>query len=47
MGGYLIDEGLVEIPDHLQGYIDTATLGRDWLTDLFVSSNGYVFEALS
>jgi antirestriction protein len=45
VGRYLIDESLVEVPDHLQGYIDEARLGRDWLMDMHVSSNGYVFEA--
>ena len=45
MGNYLLDEGLVEVPEQLQGYIDVAALGRDWLMDFYVSSNGYVFEA--
>lgn len=45
MGWYVIDEGLVEVPEHLRGYIDAEALGRDWLMDFSVSSNGYVFEA--
>jgi antirestriction protein len=45
MGWYVIDEGLVQVPQDLQGYIDTEALGRDWLMDFSVSSNGYVFVA--
>jgi antirestriction protein len=45
MGWYALDEGLVEAPEHLRSYIDVASLGRDWLMDLSVSSSGYVFEA--
>lgn len=45
MGWYVVDNGLVDVPDHLRGYLDFAGLGRDWLMDLSVSSNGYVFEA--
>lgn len=44
MGWHVIDEGLVEVPEHLRGYIDAEALGRDWLMDFSVSSNGYVFE---
>jgi antirestriction protein len=44
MGEYMIDTGLIEVPDHMQAYIDVAALGRDWLMDLSVSTNGYVFE---
>lgn len=44
MGWYAMDNGLVDVPDHLRTYIDVAALGRDWLMDLSVSSNGYVFE---
>jgi len=45
MGWYMLDNGLVEAPEHLRPYIDVAALGRDWLMDLSVSTNGYVFEA--
>lgn len=45
MGWYVLDEGLIEAPEHLRSYIDVEALGRDWLMDLSVSSNGYVFEA--
>ena len=45
MGNHLLDDGVIEVPEHLQGYIDVAALGRDWLMDFYVSSNGYVFEA--
>lgn len=45
MGWYLIDERLVDIPEHLQSYIDVEALGRDSLMDFCVSSNGHVFEA--
>lgn len=45
MGCYVLDEGLIEAPEHLRMYIDVASLGRDWLMDFSVSSNGYVFEA--
>lgn len=45
MGNYLLDEGLIDVPEHLQGYIDVEALGRDWLMDLSVSPSGYVFEA--
>jgi antirestriction protein len=44
MGWYALDEGLVEVPEHLQSYIDVEALGRDWLMDFSISSNGYVFE---
>lgn len=43
-GGYLLDNGLIDVPDHLQGYVDIEALGRDWLMDLSVSGSGYVFE---
>jgi antirestriction protein len=45
MGWHVIDEGLVEVPEHLRGCIDAEALGRDWLMDFSVSSNGYVFGA--
>jgi antirestriction protein len=45
MGWYMIDQGLVEVPEHLRGYIDVEALGRDSLMDFSVSGNGYVFEA--
>jgi antirestriction protein len=47
MGWHAIDNGLlgVDIPDSLQSYIDVEAVGRDWLMDLQVSPNGYVFEA--
>jgi antirestriction protein len=44
MGWYMLYNGLFEAPEHLRPYIDVAALGRDWLMDLSVSSNGYVFE---
>lgn len=45
MGWYVVDNGLVDVPEALRTYIDMEALGRDWLMDLYVSSNGYVFEA--
>jgi antirestriction protein len=45
MGEYVIDNGLIEVPDHLRNYIDTETLGREWLQDMSVSSDGEVFTA--
>ncbi len=45
MDQYVLDEGLVQVPEHLWSYIDVEALGRDWLMDFSVSSNGYVFEA--
>jgi antirestriction protein len=45
MGRHLLDEGLIEVPESLWSYIDEEALGRDWLMDFHVSSNGYVFEA--
>lgn len=44
MGRYVIDEELVDVPDHLASYVDAEALGRDWLMDFSISSNGYVFE---
>lgn len=44
MGWQVLDEGLVQVPEHLWSYINVAALGRDWLMDFSVSSNGYVFE---
>jgi antirestriction protein len=45
MGQYMLDNGLLgEIPEAIAGYLDVEALGRDWLMDLSVSSNGYVFE---
>lgn len=43
MGNYVVDEGLLEVPDHLNGYINYESLGRDWLMDMSVSANGWVF----
>jgi antirestriction protein len=43
MGDYVVDSGLIEIPEGLQGYIDYEALGRDWLMSMSVSSNGWVF----
>ena len=45
MGWYVVDNGLVDVPEQLKNYLDMEALGRDWLMDLSVSSNGYVFEA--
>lgn len=44
MGQHVLDDGLVDVPEHLVGYVNTEALGRDWLMDLVVSSNGYVFQ---
>jgi antirestriction protein len=43
MGWHVIDEGLIVAPDNLRCYINFETLGRDWLSDFSVSTNGYVF----
>lgn len=43
MGDYVIDNGLIEVPEDLRGYIDTEAIGRDWLQDMSVS-DGYVFN---
>jgi antirestriction protein len=43
MGDYVVDNGLIEIPPHLQSYIDYEAIGRDWLADMSVSGNGFVF----
>jgi antirestriction protein len=45
VGQYALDNGLLgaTVPDALENYIDTEAIGRDWLFDLTVSSNGYVF----
>ena len=45
MGDYVIENGLMEVPDHLLNYIDYQAIGRDWLMDFSVSSNGFVFES--
>lgn len=45
MGWYVVDEGLLDVPENLRSYIDFEVLGRDWLMDLSVSANGYVFGA--
>ena len=45
MGQYMLDNGLLgEIPEAIASYLDAEAIGRDWLMDLSVSSNGYVFE---
>jgi antirestriction protein len=45
MGEYILDNGLLgEIPEAIGSYLDVEAIGRDWLIDLYVSSNGYVFE---
>lgn len=44
MGDYVIENGLFEVPDHLRSYIDHASVGREYLMDMSVSSNGYVFQ---
>lgn len=38
------DSGLIEIPEHLEGYMDWEAIGRDYLQDMSVSSNGWVFR---
>ena len=43
MGEYIVDNGLEDIPDHLVNYIDYEALGRSYLDDMSVSSNGFVF----
>lgn len=43
MGDYVIENGLLEVPDHLQYFIDYQKVGRDYLQDMSVSSNGFVF----
>jgi antirestriction protein len=45
MGDYVLDNGLfgVVVPDELQPYIDRAAIGRDYLMDMSVSNNWYVF----
>lgn len=46
MGRYVLDEGLLgDVPQALDSYLDVEAIGRDWLMVLFVSTNGYVFEA--
>lgn len=46
MGQYMLDNGLLgEIPDAIESYLDVEAIGRDWLMDLHISSNGYAFEA--
>jgi antirestriction protein len=42
MGRYVLADGLLDVPDHLRGYIDEQALGRDWLMNFSVSTNGYV-----
>lgn len=45
MGNYVLENGLFgeAIPDALAPYIDCETIGRDYLMDMTVSSNGFVF----
>lgn len=38
------DSGLLEIPGHLEGYMDWEAIGRDYSQDMSVSSNGWVFS---
>lgn len=43
-GEYIVDDaGIFEVPEALQGYIDYEAVGRDYLMDMSVSENGYVF----
>jgi antirestriction protein len=44
MGRYVLNDGLMDVPEHLRGYIDEQALGRDWLMDRVVSTSGHVFE---
>lgn len=43
MGDYVVENGLIDIPEHLQYYVDYRKIGQDYLQDMSVSSNGYVF----
>lgn len=43
IGEYVVDNGLVEVPYHLESHIDYESLGSEWLSDMSVSDNGYVF----
>lgn len=46
MGWYMFDNGLLgEVPGLIEPYLNLAAIGRDFLMDFHVSSNGYVFEA--
>lgn len=45
MGWYVLDEGLLNVPEDYWCYIDLAALGRHWLMEFSVSENGYVFDA--
>lgn len=43
MGDYVVDNGLLDVPENLQAYINYEAIGRDWLMDMYVSPNGWVF----
>jgi antirestriction protein len=42
-GEYLVDNGIVDVPEHLESFIDYESLGRENLYDFSVSENGFVF----
>lgn len=44
LGEYVLKQGILDpVPESLQGYIDYEAVGRDWMMDMSVSDNGYVF----
>ena len=43
LGYYVADNGLVEIPENLETFIDYWKLGRSYMNDLSVTDNGHVF----
>lgn len=47
MGEYIVFEGLlgVQVPEALASHIDYASIGREWLMDMSVSDNGWVFTS--
>jgi len=44
LGHWVAENGYLEIPDDLSGYIDYEIVGRDFGSSDFNVSGGYVFE---
>ena len=45
-GEYVVDNDFIgEIPEALQNYLNYEAIGRDFLMDCYISSNGYVFTS--
>jgi antirestriction protein len=43
-GYYCVENGLIDVPEHLTGYFDYESYGREQLQDIHVTESGYMFS---